>query len=76
MLMTKLFSLEGKVAIVTGAARGNGKAIAEGLLDAGATVYFVDVLDSELQETVSVLRNEKAKAMVAPASTASAEINL
>lgn len=44
------FSLEGKVAIVTGAARGNGKAIAEGLLEAGAVVYFVDILKQELGE--------------------------
>ena len=38
-----LFSLEGKVALVTGAARGNGYAIANGLIDAGAITYFVDI---------------------------------
>lgn len=63
--MLEKFSLTGKVAIVTGAARGNGKAIAEGLLGAGATVYFVDMLESELEETVRALKNEKAKAIVA-----------
>jgi len=42
-----IFSLEGKTAVVTGAARGNGQAIATGFLAAGAFVYFVDIIDSE-----------------------------
>ena len=47
-----LFSLNQKVAIVTGAARGNGKAIAEALLRAGAKVYLVDIL-KEVAEVCS-----------------------
>ena len=43
-----LFSLENKIAIVTGAARGNGKAIALGLKGAGATVVAVDILDENI----------------------------
>lgn len=39
-----LFSLENKVAVVTGAARGNGRAIAEALGRAGAEVLLVDLL--------------------------------
>jgi 3-oxoacyl-[acyl-carrier protein] reductase len=35
--------LDGKVAIVTGAARGLGRAMAEGLVRAGATVVFTDI---------------------------------
>lgn len=46
--LRSLFSLEGKSAIVTGAARGNGRAIAEALLGAGAAVMLVDRLEEEL----------------------------
>lgn len=43
--MSNLFSVKDKVIIVTGAARGNGRAIAQGFLDAGAIVFCVDILD-------------------------------
>ncbi len=45
-----LFSLKGKVALVTGAARGNGYAIANGLVDAGATCYFVDINTTQINK--------------------------
>jgi 2-dehydro-3-deoxy-D-gluconate 5-dehydrogenase len=41
------FKLDGKAAIVTGAARGLGRAIAVGLAEAGADVALVDVLPTE-----------------------------
>ena len=47
------FKLDGKVAIVTGAARGLGQAMAIGLAEAGADVALVDVLDmSESQKQI------------------------
>jgi 2-deoxy-D-gluconate 3-dehydrogenase len=41
----KLFDLSGKKAIVTGASRGLGRGMAEGLHEAGAEVAIIDVLD-------------------------------
>jgi NAD(P)-dependent dehydrogenase (short-subunit alcohol dehydrogenase family) len=43
--MEKMFEINNKVAIVTGASRGLGKAIAVGLAKAGANVVVTDVLD-------------------------------
>lgn len=42
-LMENIFSLHGKVALVTGASYGLGFAMAVGLADAGATVAFNDI---------------------------------
>lgn len=57
-----LFSLDGKVAIITGAARGNGKAIAEALLRAGAECILVDIIEDALLQTTEAFSSQHLKA--------------
>jgi NAD(P)-dependent dehydrogenase (short-subunit alcohol dehydrogenase family) len=57
--LKRIFSLEGRAAIVTGAARGNGRAIAGALARAGAHVLLVDELAAELAGTEESLRAER-----------------
>jgi NAD(P)-dependent dehydrogenase (short-subunit alcohol dehydrogenase family) len=64
-----LFDLTGKTAIITGAARGIGRAIAEGLASVGVAVSLADVLedglvDAERAITARGLRCIAAKADV------------
>ncbi|MDO8302012.1 MAG: SDR family oxidoreductase [Sedimentisphaerales bacterium] len=51
MNVQKLFDLTGKVALVTGAARGLGQQMAFALAEAGADVCFCDLLVEESKET-------------------------
>ncbi|WP_185955191.1 SDR family NAD(P)-dependent oxidoreductase [Solitalea koreensis] len=56
--MLKQFNLEGKIALVTGCKRGIGKAMAEGLAEAGADVIGVSASlgsGSEVQKSVEAL---------------------
>jgi NAD(P)-dependent dehydrogenase (short-subunit alcohol dehydrogenase family) len=52
-----LFSLEGRVAVVTGAAGGIGRWLAAGLGSAGAAVLVTDVDESALTDVESTLRD-------------------
>jgi 2-deoxy-D-gluconate 3-dehydrogenase len=50
------FQLDGRVALVTGAARGLGRAMAVGLAEAGADVALLDILPvDEAQDEISAL---------------------
>ena len=55
------FKLDGKVAIVTGAARGLGRAMAEGLAQAGADVAAVDILETD--DTVAAIQKLGRKSL-------------
>jgi NAD(P)-dependent dehydrogenase (short-subunit alcohol dehydrogenase family) len=58
-----MFSLEGKIALVTGAGRGIGRGVAEGLAAQGATVVCAARTKPELDEAVAVIEAAGAAAM-------------
>ena len=56
------FRLDGKVALVTGGARGLGAAIADALVQAGGSVLVTDILENEGKATVARLAAAGGKA--------------
>lgn len=57
------FGLSGKVALVTGAARGLGAQAAEALAHAGACVVISDILPEVAQETAARIREQGGQAL-------------
>src|SRR5512139_2455597 len=51
-----LFDLEGKTALVTGAALGLGRSFAQTLAEAGADVVIADIDKDHLDETEGILK--------------------
>jgi gluconate 5-dehydrogenase len=67
------FSVEGKLALVTGASRGIGQGCAKALLNAGADVILVARSEQELQGVAASLRATGRRVNVAPFDLAAAE---
>ncbi|MBU2643556.1 3-oxoacyl-ACP reductase FabG [bacterium] len=59
----EIFSLKGKVAIVTGAGRGIGKAIALGMADAGADLAIAARTTDQVETTAGEIRKKGCQAI-------------
>ena len=53
--LNTLFSLTGKIALITGGSRGIGRMIAQGFLQAGAKVYITARKKADCEETAKEL---------------------
>lgn len=63
--MTKRFDLTGKVALVAGASRGIGEAIAHGLAEHGATVVCSSRKQADCEKVADAIRSKGGKAISA-----------
>jgi NAD(P)-dependent dehydrogenase (short-subunit alcohol dehydrogenase family) len=64
--MLKEFSLEGKVALITGAGRGIGRAIAGVLAEAGADIVAASRTEDELKETAAEVEKFGRRCVIQP----------
>lgn len=68
--MNKLFDLSGKIALVTGASVGLGRAMAEGLAEAGATVIGANRNEKEGEAAAEEMRSKGLDAHCHPVDVA------
>ncbi|MFK5979280.1 MAG: glucose 1-dehydrogenase [Rhizobiaceae bacterium] len=68
-----MLGVEGEVAVVTGAAQGNGRAIALGLATAGASVLCCDIQKTAVEETVAMISSAGGSALPAVLDVTSSE---
>ena len=66
MNVLKMFDLEGKTAVITGAGSGLGYMIAEAIAEAGADVVCSDIDDESNKNTAEHIRNLGRKAFAVP----------
>lgn len=62
--LSQLFSLDGRVALVTGAGRGLGRSMSLALSAAGAMLALLDIDRSGAEETAELIRNQDGQAAV------------
>jgi NAD(P)-dependent dehydrogenase (short-subunit alcohol dehydrogenase family) len=68
---SSLFDISGRVALIAGASRGIGRAIAEGLSQAGATIALSSRTETALLQVAEEIRGRGARAEVFPADLSS-----
>ena len=68
--MSLEINLEGKVAIVTGAGRGIGRAVAVALAKAGADICVTARTEEQINQTAELVRSQNRKAVAVPADAA------
>ena len=72
-MLLREYSLEGKLAIVTGAGRGIGKAISLVFAEAGADIVAVARNVEQIEETVAEVRRLGSRAIAIPADVTKAD---